>query len=85
MSNNHPAAHSVLEYLITKATLDGESRKAIVKIPYWELAKSIGKVIENSDYDIVDLKVEINVSWAEGDGGDTSVEMSEEDGSEFHE
>jgi hypothetical protein len=83
--SKHAAAHSVLEYLITKATLDGETREATVKIPYWELAHSIGKVIEKADYDVVDLQVQIKVTWEEGDGGDTSVQMSEKDGSEFHE
>jgi len=59
---------TVLNYLITKATVEGTNDKAVVRVPYADLLASIGKKVEteedfsNSELDLV---ISIELNWEE--------------------
>jgi hypothetical protein len=56
------SAHKVLEYLLTKAALTGKLKNTKIRIPYSDLAKSIG----SNDVKNVDLIVKFQLQWDEG-------------------
>jgi hypothetical protein len=70
---------TVLNYLITKATIQGTEDAASIRIPYADLLASIGKQIETEDDKQnaqLDLVVNIQLSWEEHiDDADQTVEM----------
>lgn len=66
------SAHRVLEYLLTKAAVSGKLSSTKIRIPYAELATSIGSVESKP----IDLIVDIKLEWVENDGDtESAVEM----------
>lgn len=59
MNSSMMSVHRVLEYLMTKAAITGELKGTTVRIPYKELAHTVGK---DSNKD-VDLVITIGLSW----------------------
>jgi len=61
MNESLLSVHRVLEYLITKATVSGKLKSTKIRIPYSELADSVGQ----KSYKNVDLIVKIDFEWDE--------------------
>lgn len=53
------AAHSLLELLITKATISGKLTNSSIKIPYSELTASVGQ----QRFKDVNLVIQFNLNW----------------------
>lgn len=61
------AAHSVLQYMISRALLQGKIGKTVVEIPMIDMTnKYEGPQVEMEALDLV-LKVTINTEWSDGD------------------
>jgi hypothetical protein len=71
------SAHRVLEYLLTKAAVTGQLKSTKVRIPYKELAASIG----STEAQALDLIVKIDLEWDE-QKTDEEVEMEADSGPE---
>lgn len=69
------AAHSALEYIISKAMLEGKTGKTTLQIPMTDLFNQYEGPKFVSEAASLVLKLEINTSWSEGDPeGDFDIE-----------
>ncbi len=59
MRDSLQAPHTILEYLITKAAVSGKVSSSTVRIPFADLAASVGKDQQHDS----ELVIEINLSW----------------------
>lgn len=76
MSLRGQVPFTVLNYLITRATVDGTQESATVRVPYEDLLALIGKKVE-SDEDrqnsLLDLVIKMELSWDEHTEDDQEI------------
>lgn len=80
--NRMQTAFTVLNYLITRATIDGTNESGVIRIPYADLLESVGRKIETAEDKQnaeLDLIIRIDMQWDEhSDNDDKSVEIDVE-------
>jgi hypothetical protein len=80
MNNEYGAqAHSVLEYLLTKAALDGSPRSSTLRIAYSDLLKGIGQMSESPENNDLVLVLDIKLSWDSHNKSEKMLIMDEDD------
>lgn len=67
------AAHRTLQFLLTKAAISGKVHKTSLRIPFSDLAASVGQQ-KSADYDLI---VTFNLSWDEHKVEEEILEESE--------
>lgn len=78
MNESLLSAHRVLEYLMTKAAVSGKTLNSTVRVPFSELASSVGK----TDFENVDLVIKFDLSW-EKSKTDEEIELDDDLVEEF--
>jgi hypothetical protein len=73
------SAHSVLQYMITRAVLENKVGETIIKIPLRELIEDHGGRSKISDPAGIVLEINVSTSWNEGNDDDLEITMEDED------
>ena len=73
------SAHSVMQYMISRAVLENKVGETVIKIPLVELAADHNDKCKVDDPSGIVLAITINTAWDEGSDEDLEISMDDEE------